>query len=195
MALADILQRIENDAAAEEAGIIADAERRAAEIREDARRLASERRDAALEAAKREAEKEAARIVVNARLSARDETVTRRRALIDKVIARAVERVVTAEDGQYARFLARRIAAVARPGESYRLGASDTGRAGAVAEALAEVAPGLNLAFTPDPAPFDHGALVVGDRVGADLSLDAIVDEAREDLELLIAGILFGQEA
>ena len=61
--------------------------------------------------------------------------------------------------------------------------------------ALLMIAPGLALGLSDDPAPFERGALIEGARVRADLSLDTIIGERREELELAVASVLFGEGA
>ena len=56
-------------------------------------------------------------------------------------------------------------------------------------------APGLALQVSTEPAPFERGVLVEGDRVRTDLSLTAIVEERRDELELVAAEVLFGEGA
>lgn len=193
MALADIITRIEADADRESREIVASAEERAANIAAEAEQLAEEHRNDALTAATSRAEKEASRIVVSAKLSARDEALAARRALIDEALASTVDALASMPDAEYADFVARRIAAVARGGETLRFGSDDLGRAAGVLKRVAELAPQVELTNASAPAPFARGVIVEGVRVRADLSLDAIVDEARDELELVIAQVLFGE--
>lgn len=195
MALADIITKLEADALEEAARIIEAAEQRAAVIQADAERAVEEHRAATLGAADADARREAARIVVSARIEARDGVLVQRRQLIDEVLEAAADRLASAPDRDYATFLARRISHAARGGETLLLGSADSRRSEAVAEALRMIAPGLQLIVATDPAPFERGALIEGDRVRADLSLEAIVEESREELELVVASVLFAEEA
>lgn len=195
MALADIIVRIESDADAEAAAIISAAETRAAETlaaaREKADALAAQVRTAAEASAGREA----ATVVVNARLHARDEAVSAHRALVEEALAAAADGIAALPDERYAAFLAGRIAREARGGETLSFGRLDAGRAAATVAQLKALAPQLNLQVSDGCAPFDRGALLVGDRVRADLSLPALVGERRDELELVVAAVLFREGA
>ena len=92
-------------------------------------------------------------------------------------------------------WLAGRIAAVARGGETLSLGTLERGREAAIREELGRIAPELTLPVADTPAPFERGALLQGDRVRADLSLETLVADRRDELELVAAHILFAEEA
>lgn len=191
MALADIIKKIETEAHEESAAILQAAQQRASEILERAGAEAARKHDAALAEATEQAQREAARTVVAARLAARDEGLTRKRALVSEVLEQVVTSLPSAPAGVYAGFLARQVAAVARGGEIAHLGSADAHLADALAEGVRMSAPGLDMTIAAEPAPFKHGVLLVGDRVRVDLSLASIVGERREELEHLVASILF----
>lgn len=193
MALQDIIDRIERDAADEAGRLIDAAGARADSIREEAVAKAAAYTAETLTAIEKAARREAETLVVNARLHVRDESLASRRAWIDEAFARSVAALAQLPDAEYAEFLAKRIADAARGGERLLLGAADVSRGPAIAAALARIAPDLKLVVTDGAATFDRGALLVGDRVRADLSLEAIVEERRDELELVIARVLFGE--
>jgi len=195
VALADIINKIETDAEAESQRILAAAEERAETIKREATQVADGYRATFVENAEAEARREADRIVVSARLAARDEALAKRRLLVDEVLADVARSMASSSDSEYASFLASRVAAVARGGETLHLGTEDVARADAVVEALRLLAPGLSLAVSKTPAPFARGVLLQGDRVRVDLSLGAIVEERRDELELSVASKLFEKEA
>lgn len=194
MALTDIINRIEADTAAEVESIRAAAQARAdaimAEATDTAEKTVAQARAAAQSAAAREADT----LLVNARLRVRDAGVTARRALIGRVISEVEQRIAALPDADYVAFLAARIVAAARGGEVLHVGTADSGRASAVLDAVHAIAPGLAMTLAAEPAPFERGALLVGDRVRADLSLASIVNERRDELELAIAAELFRHE-
>jgi vacuolar-type H+-ATPase subunit E/Vma4 len=195
VALADIISKIRSDAELEAAQLLDSAQRRADTIDAAARADADGHRKAVLARAESDARREADRIVVSARLVARDAALTQRRTLVDEVLQLTTGALAAAPDAEYATFLARRIAEVARGGEVLRFGAADLARADSIVEALRMIAPGLDLSVASDAAPFERGALIEGDRVRADLSLAAIVEERRDELELVVATALFTEEA
>lgn len=194
MALADIIQKIESDAREEADGIVAVAQERATAFRADAGRRADTYRSEALADAEIRARREADRVVVTARLAARDRALAQRRELVDEALMSAADALAAASDAEYADFLAARIASVARGGETLRMGSADTGRVAAVLAALGKVAPSLAVTVADEPASFERGALVEGKRVRADLSLASIVNEHRDELELIVASALFDEE-
>jgi len=195
VALADILTRIEGDTDSEVAEILSAAKERAEAIVAEAGKRADAHRAEVAAAAHVAATREADTIVVNARLAARDAEVTTHRTLLAETLDAAAEALAALPDAEYARFLAGRIAATARGGETLRFGSADAGRAAAVAAELARIAPQLALQVEDEPAPFERGALLEGARVRADLSLAALIHERRDDLEVVVARVLFPEEA
>ena len=195
MALADIISKITSDAEDEAARILADAREQAEAITAEAEAAAEQHRTVTLARAEADAQREADRIVVSARLAARDAALRQRGQLVDETLATAAEKIAAASPTEYASFLARRIARVAKGGETLRLGSADTALGPAIVEALRMIAPGLDLRLADEPAAFERGALVEGDRVRADLSLHALIEEYRDDLELAVAAVLFPEEA
>jgi len=195
VALADIISKIESDAEAEAASIRTAAQDRADGILTAAEQLADQQRAHTVAEADADAHREAARIVVSAKLAARDDALAQRRQLVDAALERTAAALAAASDVEYAGFLSRRIAAVARGGETLHFGSADIGRAEAIVESLRMNAPELKLSISTEPAPFDRGVLVEGARVRADLSLTAVVEEHRDELELVAADVLFGEGA
>lgn len=195
MALADIIARLHADAEAEAAAIKTAGDERVAEALAAARAKADAILADATELAETVASRESATVVVNARLRARDEAVAARRALIEKALNQAADAIAELPDERYALVLAKRIAQTAGGGETVSFGRLDAGRADAVMRAVKESAPQLLLTQSGEPAPFDRGVLLTGDRKRVDLSLGSLVDERRDELELAVAGVLFGEGA
>jgi len=195
VALADILTRIDTDSESESGAILEAAQERADSILAEATSRADAHRAQVAAAATAAAAREADTIVVNARLAARDAEVTARRALLDEALAAAADALAALPDAEYSRFLAERIAEVARGGETLSFGADDASRRDLVTQELARIAPQLTLQVADEPAPFARGALLEGARVRAELSLSSLVDERREELEIVMARVLFPEEA
>lgn len=193
MALADIISKIESDAAEEAATIVRAAEQRAGEIRVAAEAQAAEYRETTLAGVVHDARREASRVAVAAKLEARDAGLAAKRALVEEALEATADGLAKLPADRYAAFLASRIASAARGGEMLRFGSADEDVAGEVMAALERVAPGLAVAVASEPAPFERGVLLEGDRVRADLSLRAIVDERRDELELAVSEALFGK--
>jgi vacuolar-type H+-ATPase subunit E/Vma4 len=195
VALADIIARIGSDASTSANAIVAEAEQQAAAIVAAARAEAERDSTQTVAAARAEAERDAGTIVVKARLVARDALVTTQREFIGAALDATAVALAALPDERYVPWLAARIAAVARGGETLSLGTLDRDRKAAVLEELGRIAPTLSLAATDTAAPFERGALLQGDRVRADLSLEAIVADRRDELELVVARVLFAEGA
>ncbi len=195
MALVDIIARIEGDAESEAAQITRAADERVAAILAVARDKAAAHTAATVANAEASASREAGTIVVNARLRARDEAVAARRALVEEALTGAAESIAALPDDRYAEFLGARIAAAVRGGEKVAFGSADAARAGKIAAAVKKAVPDVSFAVSDASAPFERGALLTGDRVQADLSLRAIVEDRRDELEMAIASVLFDEEA
>lgn len=195
MALADIIQRIESDARAEAESIVAAAEERAQSLLAAARDRAEASRDETLRAAEQAAKRDADTLIVNARLRARDSLVAAKRELIDTALQSAADAVATQGDEAYADFLARRIVASARGGEAVSFGRADAEHAAAVMERVAKSAPALDLRQGEPAVSVDRGAVLTGSRVRVDLSLPALIDDRRDELESVAAVVLFGEGA
>lgn len=195
MALADIIQRIDTDANAEAAGVVAVAEERAQATLETARATADAATAQTLAAAEHAAKRDADTIVVNARLQARDALVAAKRDLIENALAKGAEAAAALDDDAYAQFLARHIARAAQGGETVLFGSEDMARGVSIMEHVKTLAPELKLVVAEDAAPFGRGALLKGARMRVDLSLPAIVEDRRDELELVVAAVLFGKEA
>jgi len=102
------------------------------------------------------------------------------------------------DDHEYADLLARRIVQAARGGETVLVAAADVHRvAERLPTAVARVADReLSLVWVNETAEVEHGVVLRGQRMSFDLSVDAAIDERREELAMLAAGVLFvGEEA
>lgn len=194
MALADIIKRIESDAQAEAARIIDEAQAEAARLLEEARRAADERSARVIEAARRDAERERATRLAAARLAARDRALADRRALIDEVLEALVERIGSLPPAEYAALLGSALARTVRDGDEIALGSGDAALRDAVGAELASRAPGIEVRWREEPAPFERGALIVGGGTRAEITPRSLVEERRGDLEVLVADVLFSGE-
>lgn len=200
MALADILARIEADAAGEAAEIVAAAEAAAMLVAAESAESAERLHATAVEQARREARRDADTLLAGARLSARDRALGARAELIDEVMELARRALADLDDEQYARLLAGHVASAARGGERILLGGEDRERLRdrilpSVSSVAGERAAVLDdLAVSDEGAPFARGLMLVGSRVRTDISLEAIVAERRGQLEMVVADVLFPAE-
>lgn len=192
MAIDDIVGRIAVDAQ-DEAEVLLAAARADAERRTSEARMRADARTAAERASARSAlEREAATLLANARLAARDAMLTARRSLDDEALSRVEETLVSLDDVRYASLLAREIAASAEGCTSLRVGSADAVRLmRSLPAALA--AAGVALPIDEAPADVERGVVLLGDRLRVEVSAAAIVDARRDALLADVDALLFAE--
>lgn len=194
MALADIVNRIGGDAESEAQSLV----ERSREAAEKTLASAREEADAAtahtLAEADKRARAEAETIRAAARLSARDRALAEKRALVGRVLDGARDALIALSDEAYADFLAKRVVAAVRSGETVRIAAADASRLAERLPAAVERLAGsdLGLQWSAEPAPIERGAVLEGKRVTVDLSVHALVAEREDELAMAAAESLFG---
>lgn len=193
MALADILKRIDSDTESEANAALLAAENKAAEVRAHAAAAAAARHAAELARAESDAAEDARTKLAGARLRGRDRILGEKRALIDRVMRRAVERLEKLPDADYARLLAREIAAAARGGERVLIGSADAQRlSSALPAALVEAGADVRTADVTETVA--HGVVLEGARMRVEISPWAMVTARRAELEAEVSAELFGGE-
>lgn len=194
MSLADIVRKIEHDAAAEAAEIIGVAEEDASKVRADAVREAAALGEHELSQARSGAEEDARMRVAAARLAGRDRLLAEKRVMIERVIAESAEKLVAMPDEEYAALIAREIAKVTRGSETVVLGEADAKRLEAHLPAAMEKA-GCSVEIGGTTSEIERGVLLEGDRMRVEVSIAALVAARQERCETLVAQTLFGEEA
>jgi vacuolar-type H+-ATPase subunit E/Vma4 len=192
VALSDIIKRIEADTAAEVERILAEADESAAQALAAARSEASEQASRIRAQAERDADIDAATRLAGVRLAVRDEALVARRLILDEALEALVAAVEALPAAEYARFLGAQVASGVRTGDSIALGADDASLADAVRAAVEATAPDVELAWSPEPAPFARGALVSGTRTHIEVTPRSVIESRRETLEIELAHALFG---
>lgn len=192
MAIADIVERIASDAAAEVAEIIGAAEVEGQRIAADTASRRSREREHALERAMRDAAGEAATMLANERLAVRDALLTARGRHVEAVLALAVEALGALPDAEYLDLIARKVATLARGGERLAVAAADATRLAPLAERLRES--GINVTTASESAPIERGVVLTGDRVRIEVSPASLVAERRDQLAAVAASALFAEE-
>jgi vacuolar-type H+-ATPase subunit E/Vma4 len=191
MSVADIVRKIEQDAAREAAEMVRAAEQDAAKARGEATTEAESRTARALAQAKIAAEDDAQMRIAAARLAGRDRMLAEKRVMIERVLRQATEKLLASSDAEYAKLLAEEAASASRGSEEVLLAQADEGRlsdhlADALKAAGAEVRIG---GTTPD---IGHGIMLVGDRSRVEVSVAAMVAAKQEECEATISRALFG---
>lgn len=198
MALADIIGRIESDAGAEARALVDGAAAKVAVIEAEAEREGVQAREHALAAARHNAEARAATLRANARLAARDEMLSAKRALVERVLHEAEERLTALDDAAYTRLIARGIVRSARGGDVVRIAEADRQRLSAlpaaVEAAAAQVGREVAVIFSAESADIAHGVMLDADRVSAEVSAASLVRGRRDELMALAAERLFPAE-
>ncbi len=190
MAITDILTRIETDAAAEAADAMGAAEAEAARIVGIAEATLADERATALAAAEHDAAEQAATLLANARLVARDRLLAEKRELAESVLDRARDALEAMPDAEYLEFIARGVKRAAVGGETLQFAAADARRLSGLERRLDAL--GVRVTTTAEPAPIARGVLLTGDRVRVEVSPAALVADQRDSLLLVAARELFG---
>jgi len=193
VALADILQRIEEDSLTEAAAILREAEQAAAEVRVEAQDRAKAHIERVLERTRAEAEAAARTRLATGRLAARDNMLGAKRHMVERVLTDLVEHIETLPPDQYVTFLARQIQAegLARDGATLSIGHEDHVRlVSRLEQALA--AADVRLQIRGTTGSIDRGVLIEGDRVRVEVSARALVASRRDRLVQFVSERLFG---
>lgn len=192
MAIADIISRIENDAQAEAAAIVAAAEERADSL------VAAARAEAEREAARIKAhEAEVARVqaetlLANARLTARDALLGAKRDLAERALATARETLEALPDDEYAAFIAREIARAAVPGQRAQIASADADRLAGLDSLV--VLHGIDVEIDGIAPDLARGVRLEGDGVMVEVSPAAYMAEHHDDLLHVAVRGLFQEE-
>ena len=99
MSLEKILKKIIDDAQVEADKIILESKKKAAEIKEKARKEASDLAEALVKEAERQGHLEASRIITQARLEKKINTLSRKKELIEEVLEKAFQRGAKGKEG------------------------------------------------------------------------------------------------
>lgn len=190
MAISDILARIERESA-EQAVALADAARaEAASLVARATAEADEHRRAVLEAAERDAAVEAATMLANTRLAARDELLAGKRERAERVLRRAADALAAMPDGEYLELIAREVARAAHGGETLSMAPADAARLAPLPSRLRDL--GVDVVMGAATAPLERGVLLEGDRVRVEVSPASLVKDRADELLLVASAVLFG---
>jgi vacuolar-type H+-ATPase subunit E/Vma4 len=193
VALADILQRIEEDAYAEAAEIIRVAEEAAAGVRAEAQERARARLHEVVAHTTAEAEAAARTRLATARLAARDNALAAKRHLVERVLADVVKHLESLSAEEYSAFIVREVKSVARGGEALSIGQEDHGRLG-ISLTPALKAAGVDVRVRGVTGAIGRGVLIEGDRVKVVVSARSLVESRRDRLIALVSETLFGEE-
>lgn len=193
MALADILNRIEGDGVTEAQVLVDAAESDAARLLAEARETAAAAAARTLHDAEADAERDAETLRAAARLGARDEALTARRALVERALGEIEAAIVALPDDEYAPFLGKAVAGAARGGERVLVAAADAARLSGLGSVVSAARSDVALHYGETTEQIAHGVLLSGEREMVDLSIAGIVGGEREPLVMQLAQDLFGK--
>lgn len=186
------------EAAAQVAGIQAEAERRARTARAEAEAKAAQIRAEAVAAAEREIALRQRQAEAEERLFTRQAILTAKAGLVEEVLAEARQRLAGLPEPEYRELLTRLIADSVPEGKvTVVLNRRDHDRLGQaflglVAGELAARGHRVELVLAPEPGALDGGAKLVGPDFEVDLSLGRLLERVADSLEPEVAKALFG---
>ena len=199
MSVEKIVQRILEDARAEAHAILEEAEREAARIAADGEVEADRVRRSVLKEARAEAERRRQQVLAEARLKARRRVLAARRRAVDRVFEEALRRLQGLPQEQYVEVLKRLILEGAETGREEIL-LSQEDRAKLPPSFLDEINEELRkrgmpgeLKLSKEARALGGGVVLRGSRVEVNASFPALVEQARRQLEIEVARILFGE--
>ena len=192
MALPDIITKIDAEACEQVRAIQDGAKQDVARIEAQTAAECARYEDQRYASAEKKAQQEANSILVGARMQARAEAGRARRRVFDQVFASVARKLASLETDQWVQVFAPRVAEAARAGERVLLGQRDAGRAERLRLALAQA--GTDVVVTGEPAGFERGVLIVGERSYVDLSVAALAAQQKREMEPEVCRILFGNE-
>jgi len=197
MALEDILKKIEADAEEACRGIIAEARREAEAALEAARRKAAAEAERIRARATQRADEERNRILTLARLAARRELLSEKRALIDRVFEETRESIMTMPADEYGHFIRALLRQAVEAGdEEVIVGEGERRIDQRLLDGFSQErgTPG-GLRLSTERRPIDGGFVLRRGKTETNCSLETVLRGARERLETEVAGILFAEDA
>jgi len=192
-----VVQKILADAQAEADGINAAADERCAEIdaklQKDLEAYAGETQTLAAEAAR----DKIARTLAGTRMELRKEMLVVKRTLLDNVLATAATRVAELPDEEYQKLISGLMVKAAETGdEEVVIGR----RENRITDKLVKdvnrlLGPGYrgNLRLARDRADISGGFILRRGKVQINASIEVLIDQAREQLEMELTNDLFGE--
>lgn len=193
MALAEIVNRISEDARQEAGDIVREAERAADDLRQEARVRSARASEQLIARGRADAEAEAKTRLARARLADRDRRLAVKRDLARRVLQGAVARLEALPDEEYAALLAREVKRAARAGERLVLAEGDQRRLAAhLPAALAREQVGVEVAASTDTVP--TGLLLLGEGTRVEISARVLVESRADRLTTIASAFLFGED-
>lgn len=191
----DVVQKIYSEANAEADKVLSEAKTKVAgEEAELKSKLANYRKESKSLAAAAAVEKKS-RMLATARMELRKEELFVKQGLLDEVFKKASERIIALDDEAYRRVMeSLLIKAVETGNEEVVVGKNENRLDGGfVKHVNRNLGPGFkgNLLFAVDRADIDGGFILRRGKVQTNVSVEVLIGQSRESLELEISAELF----
>jgi ATP synthase (E/31 kDa) subunit. len=180
-----LIDKIIEDARQEAEQILAKAERKKEELIHEQTVKAEMEKSKMIEKARREAQQEKERIVSDARLKARDDILKAKQEMMDQVFSLAKAQLHQLNEVKFQEFMRNVLNSLPREGTEELI--VPKGRL----ESVRKWFPDWKVSDTDF---VDSGFMVKKGRILLNYTFDALVDYYREELEPVVAGILFGEQ-
>lgn len=192
-----ITQRIADECKAQCLSVAEEAEKRCAAIKAEYEAKANAAYEDRLAKGKEEIEQDVQRQDRNVRLDSKKDILAEKQNLVDSAFNMAREKILGMDQGEYVAFLAKQAAAAASTGEEeVILSEKDVGSLGAQViakanELLSAAGKTAALKLSAQNRPMAGGLVLRAGDVEVNCTVDALLDQCRDELAAKIVGILF----
>ena len=191
-----ITQRIAAEAKTECVGVAEEADKRCAAIQAEYEKKAATAYEQALTAGRSETEQSIQREERTVRLEVKKELLGLKQELVSTAFAKARERLLHMPEEQYCAFLARLAGQAATGGEEVILSAADAAKLGAKVVEAANAVLRQNgckdeLKLSNEHRDIACGLVLRKGDIEVNCTVDALLDQSRDELAAQVAGILF----
>lgn len=198
MPFQDILKKIEEASTKESAGILADAVEKSRKVREEAERQALLKKQEILAAARSEAERSDSLARTKGDALRRQILLHEKQVAIDAVFSGALEALLALPPEEYSEIMLGSVREHARGDETLILGPEDRERLGegfrdSVDGALAERGKPGEIEVHYAGASLGGGYVLARGGVSQNVTFPSLVKMLRDELEIEVAGVLFGR--
>lgn len=192
-----VVEKILSDARGEADKIKAEAQEKASELEAKQRDELDAFRSETERLAKEAGADRKSRMLANARMAIRKDYLVAKHGLIEQVFARVSEQIAQLPEGEYQKLIIDMMVKSVETGdEEVVVGAGETRiTERVIKEANRQLGTGFkgNLHLASDKANIDKGFILRRGKVQINVSIDVLVGQARESLEMELTTTLFGE--
>jgi len=200
MALEDIVSRINADALNEAAKVKDEAKASAGKIGQEASNRATAIREEILRDARAKAREDRQRSLIMANLESRKQVLAAKQALMDEAFERAKARLVGLGDREYLKLIKKVLLEAVESGDEVIIvSTKDRSRINpsfleAINHSLIRKGKKARLRLSKETRDIKGGVILSSGRSETDCSFETLIGELRDDLEIEVARILFGEK-